>query len=155
MLQRYRSAQSTMASHSPTQFTAVAAVPARHATAAQSRQGLAADSARSLRTHSLNAALRRRARRALAAPRTQLPRDRASDTKKGFASFWSSRTGRREARRQLTSVADDGDTLSFLEELALGSCHRLVHGTWPLLFVASQTSTSHLDFLRLLPSSLC
>ena len=115
MLQRYRSAQSTMASHSPTQAAAVAAVPARHATAAQSRQGLAAGSARSLRAHSSNAAPRRRARRALAPRRIQLPGDRASDAKKGFASFWSSRTARREAWRQLTSLADDGDPLSFLE----------------------------------------
>ena len=117
MLQRYRSAQSTMASHSPTQATPVAAVPARRATAAQSRQGLAAGSARSLRTHSLNAALRRRAHRALAAQHTQLPGDRASDAKKGFASFWSSRTGRREARRQLTSLADDGPLSPLLEVL--------------------------------------
>ena len=116
MLQRYRSAQSTMTSHSPTQAAAVAAVPARHATAAQSRQGFAAGSARSLRAHSSNPAPRRRARRALAARHTQLPGDRASDAKRGFASFWSSRTARREAWRQLTSVADDGDPLSFLEE---------------------------------------
>jgi hypothetical protein len=114
-----------MTSPSPTQATAVAAVPARRATAAQSRQGLAAGSARSLRAHSSNAAHRRRARRALAPRRIQLPGDRASDTGTGFASFWSSRTGRREARRQLTSVADDGDPLSLLEELARAHASRL------------------------------
>ena len=131
MLQRYRSAQSTMTSPSPTQATAVAAVPARHATAAQSRQGLAAGSARSLRTHSLNAALRRRARRALAARHTQLPGDRASDAGSGFVSLRRSRTARRAALRQLISAADDDPLSALLEEPVhdLASSRRVDHSS--------------------------
>ena len=64
---------------------------------------------------------RRRARRALAAPRTQLPGDRASDAKKGFASFWDLARPPRGAATT-APVADDGDTLSFLEELARRPC---------------------------------
>ena len=130
-LQRYRSAQSTMSLPGPTQAKAVAAVPARHATAAQSRQGLAAGSARSLRAHSLNAAPRRRARRALAAPRTQLPGDRASDTGSGFVSLRSSRTARRVALRQLISAADDDPLSALLEEPVhdLASSRRVDHSS--------------------------